>query len=268
LWGLRGGGGNFGVVTSFEYRLHDVSPIVYGGPLIYPFSDAREVLRFAAGFIAQAPDELYVDVGIVPTPDGKRMLLFDVCYLGTAAAGERALAPLRDFRKPMVDGVHPTPYAELQRSSDANYRAGRGYYVKGGFIKVMQPALIDTAIENLSGAAPPSTAILFAHSGGAIGRVKPTATAFLHREANHSLVVMGFWDKPEDRDASMQWARGVWPALEPMTSGFYVNEVAHDDPERRIRANYGANYDRLVKLKNRYDPKNLFRLNANVKPSV
>jgi len=268
LWGLRGGGGNFGVVTSFEYRLHHVNPIVYGGPLLYPFSDAKEVLGFFAGFIGQAPDELYCDAGIVPTPDGKRMLMFDVCYMGTPEAGDRALAPLRQFRKPMVDGVHPIPYVELQRSGDDSNRAGRCYYVKGGFITRITPALIDTVVEKLSGTAPPSTAILFAHSGGAISRVKPAATAFLHREANHSMVVMGFWDKAEDRDASMQWARSVWPAIEPMTSGFYVNEVANDDPERRIRANYGANYDRLVKLKNKYDPKNLFRLNANVKPSV
>jgi FAD/FMN-containing dehydrogenase len=107
-----------------------------------------------------------------------------------------------------------------------------------------------------------------AHAGGAIARVKPEATAFLHREAAYSLVIMGFWDKPEDAEPSTQWARSTWRTLEPMTSGFYVNEVAHDDPDRRIRTNYGANYDRLVALKNKYDPMNLFRLNANVKPTA
>ena len=268
LWGLRGGGGNFGVVTSFEYRLHNVNPIVYGGRLLYPFSDAREVLGFFADFIAKAPDELYIDGGIVSTPDGKRVVMFDVCYSGPIEAGERALAPLRKFRKPMVDGVRPLPYVELQRSGDDNFPIGRAYFIKSGFVKHIEPKIIDTIVEQLAGTQLLNTVVIFAHAGGAISRVNPNTAAFLHRDANHSLVVMSYWDNPADRDASMQWSRSAWRAIEPMTDGFYVNEVSNDDPERRIRANYGVSYDRLVKLKNRYDPKNLFRMNANVKPSV
>ena len=268
LWGLRGGGGNFGVVTSFEYRLHDVNPIMLGGPLIYPFEQAREVLSFYSDFILTAPDELYADVLLAPTPDGKRILALDICYCGSIEAGERAVAPLRNFRKPMIDGVRPTPYLDLQRSADANNPHGRGYYIKSGFLKRIEPRMVDAVVEHLTGTAPMTALIIFAHGGGAIGRVKPDATAFLHREANHSLIIQGFWDKPADADASTQWARGTWRAVEAMTDGFYVNEVSNEDPERRIRANYGANYDRLVKLKNKYDPTNLFRMNANIKPSV
>jgi FAD/FMN-containing dehydrogenase len=268
LWGLRGGGGNFGVVTSFEYRLHQVGPIMFGGPLLYPFDQAREVLRFYSDFIAAAPDELYVDAAIVPTPDGKRAVFFDVCYCGSIEAGQRVLAPLREFRKPLVDRLRPTPYVELQRSGDDANPIGRSYYIKSGFMKRIEPAMIDVVVDRLSGTAPMTALVVFALAGGAIGRVKPGATAFLHREANHSLVIMGFWDNPAGAASSTQWARETWRATEPMTEGFYVNEVSNDDPERRIRANYGANYDRLVKLKNRYDRTNLFRMNANVKPSV
>ena len=268
LWGLRGGGGNFGVVTSFEYRLYNVNPIMLGGPLIYPQAQAREVMHFFAEFIASAPDELYVDAAFVPTPDGRRVLLLDVCYCGAFEAGERVLAPLRSFRKPIVDGVRPTPYVELQRSADAANPNGRSYYTKSGFLRRMEPAMIDAVVEQMASAPLLNAAVIFAHSGGAISRVKPSATAFLHREANHSLLIMGFWDKPADADAATQWARSTWRAVEPMTQGFYVNEVTGEDSERRIRVNYGANYEQLVKLKNRYDPTNLLRMNANVKPTV
>jgi hypothetical protein len=168
----------------------------------------------------------------------------------------------------MIDGVRPTPYLDLQRSADATNPHGRGYYIKSGFLRRIEPGMIDAVVEHLGGTAPMNSLIIFALAGGAIGRIKPDATAFLHREANHSLIIQGFWDKPSDADASTQWARGTWRAVEAMTDGFYVNEVSNEDPERRIRANYGANYDRLVKLKNKYDPANLFRMNANIKPSV
>jgi hypothetical protein len=164
--------------------------------------------------------------------------------------------------------LRTVPYVDLQRSSDAVNPHGRGYYIKSGFVKRIEPAMIDAVIERFSGPAPMTTLLIFAHSGGAIGRVKPEATAFLHREANHSLVISGFWDQPADREPSMQWARTTWHAVEPMTNGFYVNEVSNENPERRVRANYGANYDRLVALKNKYDPGNLFSMNANIKPTA
>lgn len=268
LWGLRGGGGNFGVVTSFEYRMHSLDSPVLAGPLVYPFDQAREVLHFFADFISQAPDELYADVLLVPGPDGRRAVVFDICYSGAIAEGERILAPLRQFGKPVADGVRPMPYVAIQKSSDDNFPIGRGYYVKSGYVKHLDPKTLDAAIDLLANTQVASCGIVFAHAGGAIARVKSNTAAFQHRDATYSMVIMSFWDKPDERDSGMQWARDAWKVIEPMTEGFYVNEVSNEDPERRIRANYGASYDRLVKLKNQYDPTNLFQLNANVKPTA
>ncbi|HZF16231.1 MAG TPA: FAD-binding oxidoreductase [Steroidobacteraceae bacterium] len=268
LWGLRGGGGNFGVVTSFEYRMHPVDPTVLAGPLVYSFADAREVLHFFADYIARAPDELYADALLVPTPDGKRTVVFDICYSGAIAEGERILAPLRKFGKPLVDGVRPMPYIAIQKSGDDNFPIGRAYYIKSGYLKQLDAKTLDAAVDQLAATRVGQSAILFAHAGGAIARVKPGSAAFQHRDATYSMVIMSFWDKPAERDPGMQWARASWKVMEPMTEGFYVNEVSNEDPERRIRANYGASYDRLVKLKNRYDPTNLFQMNANVKPTA
>jgi FAD/FMN-containing dehydrogenase len=268
LWGLRGGGGNFGIVTSFQYRLHKFGPLIYGGPLVYPLDQAREVLNFFADFITTAPDELYSDATIAPGKDGRRVLVFDVCFSGSQEAGDRALEPLRKFRKPLVDGLRMQPYVEIQRSGDDNFPIGRGYYIKSGFVRRIERTAIDALLEQNERAPNLNSVAFFAHAGGAISRVKPDATAFLHREANFSLAIVAFWDKPEDRDAGMQWVRETWKVMEPMTEGFYVNELSGDDPERRIRANYGANYDRLVQLKDKYDRQNLFRMNANVKPKA
>jgi len=267
LWGLRGGGGNFGIVTSFEYKLHAVDPNMYGGPLIFPLEVARDVLKFFSGYIGSAPDELYTDVFLAGTPDGHKALIFDVCYSGPLQDAERVLKPLREIRKPIMDGLRPTTYVALQKSGDDNFAIGRSYYLKSGFIHGIEPAMIEEVVGRYE-TAPQGAVIAFAHHGGAISRVKPDATAFLHRDAQHSVIIIATWQDRADAERMMQWARTTWGAVETMTDGFYVNELANDDPERRIRQNYGANYDRLVKLKNQYDPTNLFRLNANVKPTA
>ena len=267
LWGLRGGGGNFGVVTSFEYRLYAVDSMMYGGALVFPFEQAREVLTFFAGFAREAPDELYADCFLVTTPDAHKALAFDICYSGPLSSAERVLKPLREIGKPIQDGLRPTPYVKLQSSQDEGFGPGRSYYIKSGFLHGIEPAMIEEVVGRYQ-TAPANGVIAFVHHGGAISRVKPDATAFLHREAQHSVLVVTIWQNRADADASMQWARTVWSAVEPMTDGFYVNEVANDESERRIRQNYGANYHRLVRLKNQYDPTNLFRLNANVKPTA
>ncbi len=267
LWGLRGGGGNFGIVTSFEYRLYPVTSLMYGGQIVFPFEQARDVLGFFSGYALAAPDELYIDCVVVTPPDGHKAVVFDVCYSGPIDKAEQVLKPLREFRKPVVDGLRPVPYVKLQASQDANYAIGRSYYFKAGFIHRVEPALIEELVGRYQN-APATNIIVFAQAGGAISRVKPDATAFWHREAQYSMMVVGAWDNRADADPSMQWVRATWPSVEPMTDGFYVNELANDDPERRVRANYGANYDKLVRLKNQYDPTNLFRLNANVRPTA
>ena len=266
LWGLRGGGGNFGVATSLEYQLHEVSPQMYGGPLIFPFVQARELLGSFSRFIAGASDHLYVDCAIVQTPDNQRIVAFDVCHSGTQAEAEKELAGLRKIGKPVVDALRPATYVELQSAGDANYPHGRRYYVKSGFISGITTSLVDTVVGYLDSAPLPGGILAFTHQGGAIARVKRDATAFYHREAPHSVMQVAWWDDAKDTEHSMQWLRSGWQAIEPHTDGFYVNDVAQDDAERRIRGTYGSNYPRLAALKRRYDPANLFRMNANIKP--
>lgn len=267
LWGLRGGGGNFGVVTSFEYRLHKVQTMMLGGPIIYPLPLAREVLGFFADFALQAPDELNMDATLATGPDGQKALIFDTCWCGSDEDGERALAPLRKFRKPAVDGVRPAPYVALQQANDALTPFGRKYYVKGAFVHRLEPGLIDAVLGTFED-APPGAAFTFVHQGGAIGRVQPEATAFWHREAKHSVLLQDGWDDPALSEQNVAWARSTWPAFEPYTRGFYVNEMAAGETDERIRRNYGGNYERLRRLKDRYDPANLFRMNANVRPDA
>ncbi len=267
LWGLRGGGGNFGVVTCFEYQLHPVTPTMVGGELIFPFVKGRELLRSFADFIDGASDEMYADAMIVPTPNG-RILALDVCHSGTPAQAEKELAQLRKIGKPLQDGLKSTTYVKLQSAADANYPHGRGYYIKSGFIHTITPKVIDTIVTYLDAGPMPTGIIGFVHQGGAIARVKPDATAFWNRNANHSVIMIGFWDDKTAADANMKWVRAGWKSVEPLTDGFYVNELAHDDPERRIRGAYGDNYPRLVALKKRYDPMNVFRLNANIRPEA
>jgi FAD/FMN-containing dehydrogenase len=267
FWGLRGGGGNFGIATSFEYRLHKVGPTVFGGALIYPFTGARELLRSFADFDAHAPDELYVDVLLVTNPDHQRVAVFDVCYCGSLANAERAVAPLRSFGTPLHDGLGPAPYVELQRSGDAGNPHGRGYYVKSGYVHGITAEAIDVTVDYLESSPLDTSMIAFANLGGAISHVKPEATAYWHRAATRDVLVLGFWDDSSGAERSTQWVRGIWPKLEPLTNGFYVNTGVSDDTQRRVRAAYGDNYPRLVALKKRYDPTNLFRLNANIKPT-
>jgi FAD/FMN-containing dehydrogenase len=267
LWGLRGGGGNLGVVTSFEYRLHPLDPAMIGGPLLFPFVHGRDLLNAFADFVAGASDEMYVDATIVPTPEG-RILALDVCHSGTAARAERELDQLRRIGKPMLDGLESSTYVKLQCRLDDNFPHGRGYYIKSGFVQSLTPRVIDAIVSHLDAGPMPTGVVNIVHQGGAIGRVRPEATAFWHRGANHSVMMIGFWDDPAQASAGMQWVKSGWTRIEPLTQGFYVNEIAHDDSASCVRAVYGNNYSRLSDLKKRFDPANLFRMNANVVPGA
>jgi len=268
LWGLKGGGGNFGIVTSFEYRLHRVDPIMYGGPILYPFAAASRVLKFFADFALDAPDEMNADAALTTAPNGERVLAIETCYCGPLAEAERHIEPLRRVAKPLQDLAAPTPYVELQASLDEAYHHGIKAYERSGFLRRIEPTLADEVIEHLSESDLSTTQVLFVHHGGAIARVGPDATAFWHRDARHSMLIQGHWDDPAQGEAVMEWARSTWAALESRTNGFYVNTIAEDDPQRRVRGTYGGNYPRLVALKNAYDPTNLFRRNANIEPTV
>jgi len=267
FWGLRGGGGNFGIVTSFEYQLHDVPPAMVGGLLIFPFANARELIGAFSDFIEGASDEMYCDCAVVTGPDGQRLIVLNPCHSGTTAQAEKELAQLRKIGKPIQDAIGASTYVQLQSALDNNYPHGRGYYIKSGFVQTLSPNVIDAIVSHLE-AGPMATGVVnIPHQGGAINRVKPDATAFWHRDANHSVMMIGFWDDPANAAANMQWVKTGWKGVEPLTNGFYVNEVAHDDPANRVEATYVGNYPRLVALKKRYDPTNLFRMNANVSPA-
>jgi len=267
FWGLRGGGGNFGIATNFEYRLHEVSPTILGGPIIFPFARAREVLDYFVEFTATSPDELNLDCAIVAPPGAKPMVILEVCYSGNLATGEKVIAPLRTFIKPLADQVKAMPYLKLQTGGDEANAAGRNYYVKSGFVELVDPRLLDAMAAGFSAAAGRTTVMVLQQLGGAIGRVRPDATAFNHRKARFDLLVLGSWEDPAQTAAHSAWIKEFWGSLEAYTRGYYFN-TSIGDSQDKVRANFGPNYPRLVNLKNRYDPGNLFRLNANVLPTA
>ena len=270
LWGLRGGAGNFGVVTEFVFALHEVGP-QYGGTLSFPYdAGARTLLRNYADFLAGAPDELYVGLDVDTDAHGQRLIELDVSYNGPAAAAERAIAPLRKLGKAHEDSLAAASYVKLQGSDNAPGHARHGLYLRGGFVSGMTPEFIDTVVGCLDGTQLATVDLGFQSTGGAIGRVKPHDTAFWNRAATCSMHVLGFWNPDADHDTierNKEWARSSWAKLEPLTHGRYVNYASGEDRDSRMAAAYGENYPRLAALKKRYDPNNLFRLNANIKPA-
>ena len=268
LWALRGGGGNFGVVTAFTFRLHEVSPQMYGGELVLPFDGARQVLHDFADYIVTAPDELYVDVVMGTGAPGERFLAFSVCYSGPPGDAERVVAPIRKFGKPLKDGLAPSLYVNLQGSGDLRGVSPLGAYGKGGLVDSITPALIGAMVDFTANAPHDSLLMWMQQQGGAISRVRPQDTAYFNRRASHNVGVFEQWKMPGDDAAKKtDWVRRAWAEIEPLTHGQYVNLAATDDREARVHAAYGENYARLASLKKRYDPNNLFRLNANIKPA-
>jgi hypothetical protein len=215
---------------------------------------------------AHVPEALNMDVTLIRLPNDQRMLSIDVCFSGSAAGAEKALAGMRSIRKPIADHVAPTPYVKLQQSGDNALGHGQKYYIKGGFVQKTSDALVDVILATVADAKLPMVqAVSMQPAGGAIGRVAPAATAFAQRAIQFNMFVMAAWQDPAQSDAVGNWARSAWKKIEPHTHGFYVNEF--NDDGGRIQATYGVNYDRMVALKTKVDPDNLFRLNANVAPA-
>jgi len=268
LWALRGGGGNFGVVTTFKFRLHTVNPMMYGGDLTFPMDGAGQLLRSFADFIASASDELYVDVAMGTAPQNARWLGFNVCYSGPPAQAEQAVAPLRKLGRPLKDELAAASFIKLQGSADLRGVSPLGFYGKGGLVEGITPRLIDAMVDACESASSDGVYMWLQHQGGAISRVAPAATAYFNRAASHNLGVSTLWKISSEQVArDTDWVRTVWAQVEPLTHGQYVNIAATDDRETRVHAAYGDNYPRLAALKKRYDPNNLFRLNANIKPA-
>lgn len=266
FWGIRGAGHNFGVVTSFEYRLHPVGPVL-GGLVVHPLSRAVEVLRFYRDFTASQPDELQTWAGLLTMPDGNAVLALVPCYIGPLAEGERLLAPLRRFGAPIADTVARIPYVAMQQLFDPAFPPGRLYYWKSGLASHLADEAIAAAVECFENVPSPHTVILFAELHGAYSRVGKTETAYFHRDLQYDLIVLSGWTDPAEGPRNIAWTREVFARWEPhLARAVYVNDLG-DEGEDRARTAYGDNYAKLVTLKKKYDPENLFRLNQNISPA-
>ena len=270
FWGLRGGGGNFGTVTSFEFRLHPVGTIL-GGTLLYPLTRAREILELYRDLAASAPDQLTVGMLITTWHDGTPVIVAPLCYCGAVEVGEHVIAPLRRRGRPILDTVRPMAYGELQSMFDATNPPGCWYY-KTGYLdgdRFCEDRFIDTLLEHCDFPSPsPLSRIYIEHLGGAMGRVPSEETAFVHRSAPFDLIVIAGGFRLEDAEKNVRWARATSDAMRPFMSGAaYVNYLGADAGIDAVKSAYGPAYERLVVLKDRYDPANVFRLNQNVKPS-
>jgi FAD/FMN-containing dehydrogenase len=268
FWGLRGGGGNFGVVTSFEYRVHPVGPVL-AGMVLHPMAKAKEVLRFYREYARSAPDELTAFTALMTSPDGAPVVAIVVGYIGPMAEGERLVAPVRKFGPPLVDTIGPMSYVQLNTMFDAAFPyGGVQRYWKSSFLKHLGDDVLDILVDRAATMPSPMSMVGFFHVHGAASRVHPDETAFGLRDDQWDYDIISQWLDPGESARHIRWTREFWTAVEPFATGeVYVNHLDAEEGTR-IRAAYGKNYDRLVALKNRYDPTNLFRLNQNIKPTV
>jgi len=274
FWGIRGGGGNFGIVTSFEYRLHPVGPYVLAGPVYHPLADAPEVLRFYREFVADAPDELTTIVNLRVAPPlpylpeevhGTPIVMVGACYAGSPEEGAEVVRPLKRFGRPIVDLLEPKPYTALQSMFDPSVPHGWHYYWKSVELPPLTDDAIETLVEHAEALTSPKSYCIVFQLGGALGRVAESETAFCQRGAAHNVNINAVWTEDDtEADRHVGWARGFFDAMRPHAGEHvYVNFLG-DEGADRVRQAYGANYGRLVELKRAYDPTNFFRLNQNI----
>jgi hypothetical protein len=267
FWGIRGGSGNFGIVTSLEYRLHEVGPVV-GGAVFYPAAKAKEVMHFWREFAAESPDELVTQGGSFNLPDGVPVFAIAACYCGQVSEGEKVLLPLRSFGSPIADAFGVMSYVQLQSMFDPFFPPGRLTYVKSNFIPTLSDQAIDALVRYVGKSPSPySFAPFMEHWHGAATRVAPTETAFPHRQYSYNFFAWSNWVSPSESEKNIQWTRECWEAMRPFLAADSYGNYLADEGEAVARAAYGPNYDRLAALKNKYDPTNFFRLNHNIKPS-
>jgi FAD/FMN-containing dehydrogenase len=267
FWGIRGGGGNFGVVTSFEYQLHPVDLVLAGG-LSYPLEVAPRVLRYYDDFAKAAPDELSTAASLGLSPAGEPKVSIAVCYCGPIDEGEQLLRPLRTFQSPVDDGIQPMPYAVLQRARDEGFPAGRLHYWKSGWLREVSDGAIKTLLRFLPQMPSPASGVGLQQLHGAASRVAPSATAFPHRAEQYDFLIGSQWSQATDSDRNVQWTRALFEAMQPhLEASVYVNNLGDEGPGR-VQAAYGENYPRPAAVKRTYDPDNLFRANQNIDPST
>jgi FAD binding domain/Berberine and berberine like len=265
FWGIRGGGGNFGVVTSFEYQLHPVDEVLAGG-LSYPLSMAPGVLRFYDDFVKAAPDELSTAASLGLSPTGEPTVSIAVCYCGPIAEGEHVLRPLRTFRSPVDDTIQPMPYTVLQSTRDEGFPSGRLHYWKSGWLRDVTDGAIETLMQFVPQIPSSASGVGLQQMHGVASRVAPSATAFPHRAEQYDFLIGSQWSDANDSDHNVQWTRALFEAMEPhLEESVYVNNLGDEGPGR-VQAAYGENYPRLAAVKRTYDPDNIFRANQNIDP--
>jgi FAD/FMN-containing dehydrogenase len=269
FWAIRGGGGNFGIATCLEYHLHRVGPVVAGGPIIYPIERSRDVLEFFRARTRSLPDEHTLFASLTHAPDGSgtEVAALVTCHCGPAADAERAIWPLKEFGAPILDAVGPMPYCQLNSMLDANYPRGALNYWKSNFLMELSDAAISTMIECFARCPTPMGQLLLEHIHGAAARVDARDTAFPHRQEGYNFLILAQWMRPSDTSRCISWARETYESMRPFfASGRYVNYLDDDEVGDPVAAAYGPNYRRLQRIKAKYDPKNFFRMNQNIRP--
>lgn len=269
FWALRGGGGNFGVATSFEFDLHAVGPTVVGGPIAHPMARARETLEFFRDATRSLADEQILFAALTHAPDGSGapVAAMVTCHCGPLAEAEKAVRPLKRFGSPIVDGVGPVAYEQLNTALDAGFPKGALSYWKSSFLAELSDAAIGTLIDCFARCPTPMGQLLIEHLHGAVTRVGVGETAFPHRKEGYNLLILAQWTDRADTAACIEWARETAALMRPFfAAGRYVNYLDDDETGDPVAAAYGPNYRRLQKIKTRYDPANLFRMNQNIRP--
>jgi FAD/FMN-containing dehydrogenase len=268
FWGLRGGGGNFGIVTSFEYRVHPLGP-VFGGLVGYPLVEAVQVVGGYDTLMQSAPDDLIAGCFLLTTPEGQQAIGIAPAYLGSdVTEGEKLIEPFRKLGKPAMEHVGPMPYTALQKILDEAAVPGRRYYMRSNLMQGLSEGAIAAMSAGYAKTPSPLSAVIIVPFGGAVARVAPDATAFYHRTARYSMTILGCWTDSQDDQTNSAWVKEVWGTLQPyLGEGVYVNELYGDEGAERVRQAYGGpTFTRLQALKRQYDPTNLFRLNQNIQP--
>src|SRR5581483_2483230 len=267
FWGLRGGGGNFGIVTSFEYRLHPLG-MVLGGMIVYPLAEAAQVVGGYNRLMKDAPDDFNAGAFMLTTPDGHQGIGIAPSYFGNDfVVGEKIVEPFRKLGTAVMEQVGPMPYTVVQQILDGAAVPHRRYYMRSNLMDDLSAGAISALADGYARTPSPLSAVVIVPFGGAVARVPADATAFYHRDANYSMTLLGAWESAGDDEANVSWIRAVWDDLQPyLGKGVYVNELL-DEGTDRIKSAYGPTYDRLTALKKKYDPANLFRMNQNIQPA-
>jgi FAD/FMN-containing dehydrogenase len=277
FWGLRGGGGNFGVVTGIDYELHPLGSDVVGGIVAWPASEASKVLELYRTLAEQAARELTLGAIVRPAPPapwlakevhGKPIVALVACYSGRPEDGEKAVAPIKAFGKPVGDVLVRRPYAQLQSLLDATQPKGRRYYWKSEYISRIEPVLCDKVIDHAARVRSPHSAVILFQIGGALNELGEEHSPVGNRDARYVLSLTGSWEQPSEDAANIEWARDAWNDMKSFsTGGTYINFLTQDEGEERIEAALGKALERLAAVKAKWDPHNVFRTNRNIKPT-